>query len=147
MTHAHRLVGVLFFALACSRPASDHATPRAAPSTSEQVMHGDNFTVRTRVTYHPNGTVDSVAASLPPGSVDEISIDTTGSATTLVLVEIEVEPRVRGGPSRFVTTFHGSDGRTIARPWEGAPGNESGTFRAILSVPSGAQLFGTVTHD
>jgi hypothetical protein len=125
------------------RPAAEK--PGAPPSSAApaDVSHGDKPDVAARCTYHPNESIASLARTLPAGSVDTVDLHDPMTGLMLVIVEVTVTPTPRSAPSRFITTFRLPSGVELQKPWQGATGNRSGAFRAILTVPVDARYVAT----
>jgi hypothetical protein len=130
------------------RPAA--AEPSAAPSatapTSAEASQ-DKPTVTEQCAYHPNEGIASLAKTLPAGSVDTLDLYDQMDGLMLVVVEVTVAPRPQSAPSKFTTTFRLPTGVEVKKPWQGASGNASGFFRAVLTVPIDAKCVATATSS
>jgi hypothetical protein len=127
------------------------AQPAAARSSTESaatapaaldVSHSDRPTVTARYAYHPNEGIDSLAKTIPAGSVDALEMKDPMTGLMLVVVEVTVTPKPSAPPS-LITTFRLPSGTEVQKPWQGAIGNLSGFYRAVLTVPVDAKYVDT----
>jgi hypothetical protein len=81
--------------------------------------------------------MEAASAALPPGSVDAVFLEALGEARTLAVVEVTVEPHALPSP-KFSSVFRLPSHDSLERSWEAAPKNNSGVYRAVISVPVGA---------
>jgi hypothetical protein len=129
--------------------------PAAAPSPKESsatapsvpaVSHSDTPTVTARYAYHPNEGIDSLARTLPAGSVDALEMTDAMTGLMLVVVEATVTPKP-SSPQKLITTFRLPSGTEVQKPWQGAAGNASGFYRAIFTVAVDAKYVATAIRN
>jgi hypothetical protein len=107
------------------------------------VSRGDKPTVTARCAYHPNESLESLAKTLPAGSVDTLDLNDPMTGLMFVVVDVTVTPKPQLTPSKFTTTFRLPDGGEVQRAWAGATANRSGSFRAVFTLPVHATCVAT----